>query len=300
MYGPAGASIWSSPTIDVKGGLVYGTTGQSRTDVGTDGADAIVAFDLQTGARRWLMQAVANDNWMQGCEGPVAGPNCPAPLGPDADFGSPAILRTLPDGRRLLIGAQKSGMVHALDPDGAGKIVWRKNLAKDAIVPAGMTLRDRAQPGVVFGMAADQQKLYVAIADPGKSSGHVPLGIYALKLSSGETVWHTSGASVPSCSWGSEGCTGAQRTAVTLIPGVAFAGSANGHMRAYETGDGKVIWDVDTAQVYAAVNGVKAQGGSVEGAATVVAGSTLYVMSGYGSYGGGLGNALIAFTVDGK
>src|ERR1700753_1870618 len=124
--------------------------------------------------------------------------------------------------------------------------------------------------------------------------------MYALKASDGAIVWHAPGALVPSCSWGPSGCTGAQHTAVTLTPGVAFAGSANGHMRAYATGDGRVLWDFDTAKTYVAVNGVTAQGGSIERVATAVAGGTLYVMSGYASYGGGFGNALIAFTVDGK
>jgi polyvinyl alcohol dehydrogenase (cytochrome) len=142
--------------------------------------------------------------------------------------------------------------------------------------------------------------LYVAIADPVKTPGHVPLGVYALSLKDGHIVWHTSGAAVPSCTWGAEGCTGAQRTAVTVIPGAVFAGSANGHMRAYAASDGHVLWDFDTAQRFPAVNGVTAQGGAIEGAAAVVAKGTLFVMSGYASYGGGTGNALIAFTVDGR
>jgi len=300
MYGPAGASIWSPPTLDLQGGIGYATTGNSRTDVPEDGSDAIVAFDLQTGARRWSMQATPNDAWIGGCDPPKPGPNCPKVLGPDIDFGSPAILRNLAHGKRILVAAQKSGMVHALDPDANGKALWRVNLAKDADVPKGVVLRDRENPGVVFGMAADAQKLYVAIADPGKKPGHIPLGVYALNLSNGEIAWHTPGAPVPSCRWGDKGCTGAQRTAVTLIPGIVFAGSANGHMYAYDAKDGKIVWDFDTATTYPAVNGVKAQGGSVEGAATVVAGGALYVMSGYASYGGGLGNALLAFTVDGR
>jgi polyvinyl alcohol dehydrogenase (cytochrome) len=300
MFGPAGASIWSPLTIDTKSEVIYGASAESRTDVPTDGADAIIAFDVRTGERRWVMQATANDNWTWGCEGEVHGPNCPDPVGRDADFASPPILCTLADGKRILIGAQKSGMVHAVDPDAAGEILWRRNIALYARIPPGVILRNHEQPGVVFGMATDAQKLYVAIADPETKPGHVPLGVYALDLYSGEIVWHTPGAAVPSCRWGTQGCTGAQRTAVTLIPGVAFAGSADGHIRAYATDNGAVIWDFDTASTFSAVNGVRAQGGSIEGAATVVAGATVYVMSGYGTYGGGIGNALIAFTVDGK
>ena len=259
-----------------------------------------MAFDLASGARRWVMQATADDAWTQGCEGDVHGPNCPTSIGPDADFASPVILRTLPSGRRVLLGAQKSGMVHALDPDANGRVLWHRDLAADAHVPAGVVLRDREQFGVVFGMAADAANLYVAIADPVKTPGHIPLGVYALDLTDGRIVWHTQGEAVPSCSWGATGCTGAQRTAVTAIPGAVFAGSANGHIRAYAAANGTVLWDFDTARKFSAVNTVTAQGGAIEGTAAVVAHGTVYVMSGYASYGGGTGNALIAFTVDGK
>jgi polyvinyl alcohol dehydrogenase (cytochrome) len=300
MYAPAGVGIWSALTVDVKRGSVYGTTAESKTALSVDTSDAIMAFDLDTGARRWVTQATSNDNWIQGCEGKIPGANCPDPLGNDADFDTPAMLLTSRSGRQILVAAQKSGLVTAVDPDAAGKITWQRNLAQEAEVPSGKILRDRALPGVVYGMAADDSKVYAAIADPSTDKGHIPLGVYALNFSDGNIVWHTPGAPVPSCTWGDLGCTGAQHTAVTLIPGAVFAGSANGHILSYATDDGRVIWDFDTAHSYTAVNGVTAQGGSIERVATVVAGGTLYVMSGYASYGGGRGNALIAFTVDGK
>jgi polyvinyl alcohol dehydrogenase (cytochrome) len=299
MYAPAGVGIWSALTLDVKRAQVYGTTAESKTALSVDTSDAIMAFDSATGARRWSTQATRNDNWIQGCEGGTPGANCPDPLGADADFATPAMLVTTRTGRQILVAAQKSGLVTAVDPDAAGRIVWQRNLAHDAFVPAGVMLRDREQPGV-YGMAADAGQVYATIADPSGDQGHIPLGVYALDASDGAIVWHAPGAAVPSCTWGSLGCTGAQRTAVTLIPGVAFAGSANGHMRAYATGDGRVLWDFDTARAYGAVNGVTAQGGSIERVATAVTAGTLYVMSGFASYGGGRGNALIAFTVDGR
>ncbi len=301
MYGPAGAGVWVPITIDRQLQRAYLGSSESRTDVMTDASDAIIAFDLTDGRRRWVMQATTDDSWTQGCEGDTKGPNCPTVVGPDADFASPVILKLLPGGRRLLFGGQKSGMVHALDPDTNGGIKWQRDLAADAHIPAGVVLRDREQFGVVFGMAADDAHLYVPIADPVKTRGHVPLGLYALDLKDGHIAWHTVGAAVPSCSWGSKGCTGAQRSSVAAMRGVVFAGSANGHLRAYSAKDGRVLWDFDTAQRFPAVNGVVALGGAIEGAATVISKGTVLVMSGYsGSYGGGLGNALIAFTVDGQ
>ena len=45
-----------------------------------------------------------------------------------------------------------------------------------------------------------------------------------------------------------------------------FSGSLDGHLRAFSTEDGRVLWDVDTAKAYATVNGVQAKGGSLDGA----------------------------------
>jgi polyvinyl alcohol dehydrogenase (cytochrome) len=86
--------------------------------------------------------------------------------------------------------------------------------------------------------------------------------------------------------------------AVTLIPGVVFSGSMDGHLRAYETGAGKIIWDYDTLQDYQTINGVEAHGGSLNAAGPTVAGGMLYVNSGYGALGGMPGNVLLAFGAE--
>jgi polyvinyl alcohol dehydrogenase (cytochrome) len=60
------------------------------------------------------------------------------------------------------------------------------------------------------------------------------------------------------------------------------------------------VWDTDTAQKYETVNGVAANGGSIDGPGPVVTGGMVFVNSGYGFVGGMPGNVLIAFSVDGK
>ena len=60
-------------------------------------------------------------------------------------------------------------------------------------------------------------------------------------------------------------CSPAQSAAVSAIPGVAFSGSVDGHMRAYSATDGKIIWDFDTIDIYEHVNGVLGRGGSIDG-----------------------------------
>ena len=66
-----------------------------------------------------------------------------------------------------------------------------------------------------------------------------------------------------------------------MIPGVVFSGSLDGHLRAFSTEDGKVLWDFDTVRDFATVNGVKANGGGVDGPGAIVSGGTVYVGSGY-------------------
>ena len=306
MFGPAGAAIWSSPTIDRSRKLVYATTGNSYADPPSDGGNAFIAFKLDNGERAWVHQATAGDAYTTACERGAGGQgNCPLANGPDVDFGNSAILVNLTGGRRALIAGQKSGVVHALDPDRDGALLWR------ATVGVGGKLG-----GVQWGSAADEQHVYVAVSDvriepvaSGTPGGQpTPFGVHlrvdpkagggllALKLATGEVAWKTPH---PGCV-GAPGCSPAQSAAVTAIPGVVFSGGLDGHLRAYAAATGQIIWDVDTKRSYATVNGVPAQGGSLDGPGAVVVDGMLYVNSGYAIFGGAPGNVLLAFSVDGK
>jgi outer membrane protein assembly factor BamB len=85
-----------------------------------------------------------------------------------------------------------------------------------------------------------------------------------------------------------------------LASGAVFSGSLDGHLRAFSTEDGHLLWDFDTVRDYFTVNGVPAKGGSIDGAGPVVVDGVLYLNSGYPRLGGMPGNALLAFSVDGK
>ena len=91
------------------------------------------------------------------------------------------------------------------------------------------------------------------------------------------------------------GCSPAQPAAVTAIPGVVFSGAMDGHLRAFATADGSVLWDFDTAKPFETVNGAKAVGGSLDGAGPVVSSGMVFVNSGYPRFGGMPGNVLLAF-----
>jgi polyvinyl alcohol dehydrogenase (cytochrome) len=126
-----------------------------------------------------------------------------------------------------------------------------------------------------------------------------PGGLVALRISDGKRVWQAD-PPPPVCSWGSRNCLAAQSQAVSAVPGAVFSGSQDGHLRAYASEDGHVIWDFDTAQTFQTVNGVPGVGGSLDNGGATVADGMVFVNSGYGRITGQPGNLLLAFSVDGK
>jgi len=293
LWGPSGAPIWTSPAIDVKRNAIYATTGNNYSDPATSNSDAFVAFDLNTGKTLWSRQVLSADAWNTSCRlGDRI--NCADADGPDFDFASPPILVTLPNGRRALVAGQKSGIVHAIDPDRNGEILWQSRVGKGGI-----------NGGVQWGSAADQANVYVALSDIGRfpvpnSQATVPDpnvggGMFALRLDNGQRVWHTP---PPPCG-NRERCSPAQSAAVSAIPGAVFSGSVDGHIRAFSTSDGRILWDFDTVRTYETINGVQARGGSLNVAGPAIAGGTIFVNSGY-VQNGIPGNVLLAFSVDGQ
>jgi polyvinyl alcohol dehydrogenase (cytochrome) len=291
LWGPSGAGVWSSPSVDLKKHAVYITTGDSYSDPAAPTSDAFLAFDMETGKLLWSRQMTANDTFIIGC-GSAAKTNCPETPGPDFDFGSSPMLVDLPGGKRALIAGQKSGMVHALDPDQQGEVLWQVRAGKGS-----------ALGGVQWGSAVDGENVYVAVSDLGfmpQTSGRNGLnpkaggGIFAFNMATGKQVWQTP---PPGCA-DRPGCSPAQSAAVTAIPGVVFSGSLDGHLRAYATGSGRIVWDIDTAREYQTVNGVKGNGGSIDGPGPVVVGGMLFTNSGYALFGGAPGNVLLAFSVE--
>ncbi len=287
MYGPAGAAVWSAPTLDLKRHLIYAGTGNSYTESETNTANAIVAIDMDTGSLKWSNQATPRDAFIVGCVNPGVG-NCPKNPGPDVDFGASPILHTLPDGKQVILAGQKSGFVYALDPDNRGKILWSMQ------VGAGSALG-----GVEWGPAADGENLYVAISDVIARPEQAKPGLTAIRISTGERIWQW-GAPKAECTWGAQGCLPSLSAAVTAIPGIVFAGSLDGHLRAYSAAAGGVVWDFDTGRSFEAVNGRPASGGSIDSGGPVLANGMLFLNSGYGRIVGRRGNLLIAFTVDGE
>ena len=283
-WGPSGAATWSTPTVDAKRRLVYATTGNMYTEPQQTTSDAVIAFNMDTGAIAWSAQVTPQDVFVVGCGAP-SGVNCPddADLGPDYDFGNSAILATLPGGRELLLVGQKSGVGWALDPDRRGAVVWQYRAGQGS-----------ALGGMEWGSAFDGDLVYFPVSDV---LGPEPGGLHAVRPDTGQRAWYAPPAALK-CGARSRSCNGALLAAISVIPGVVFAGSYDGGVRAHSTKDGALIWEFDTNRTFDTVNGVAARGGTINGPGPVVAGGMLYINSGYNSFGGRPGNVLLAFGVD--
>ena len=274
-FAPAGAGVWNSPTIDPARGALYIGTGDAYTEPAADTTDAIMAMDLKTGKILWSVQDTPKDTWLAGCNGATPPPNCPKDLGPDHDFGSPPILKTLANGRTILVAGQKSGNVWAHDPDKKGAVIWKTALVSNTSEFGGK---------IVWGGAADNQNAYFGLG---------PGGIGAVQLRDGELKWFTKPELAAALAQhpGHEG-------PLTAIPGIVFSGGWDGVLRALSSSDGKIIWEFNTVQEFATVNGVAAKGGSMGAAGPVVSAGTLYVPSGYVGVRQGIpGNVLLAFSL---
>jgi polyvinyl alcohol dehydrogenase (cytochrome) len=274
-WGPAGAGVWSSPTIDPKRHALYATTGDAYTEPAAKTTDAILSIDLDSGKIQWVVQGTENDTWLGGCSAKNPTGNCPANLGPDHDFSASPILKTLPNGRRILVAGQKSGNVWAYDPDQKGAVVWKTALTSNTTEFGGK---------IIWGGAADGQSAWF-----GLGTG----GIAAVSIKEGERKWFTplEPAAAMAKHAGQDG-------PLTAIPGVVFSGGWDGVLRALSTVDGHVLWEYNTVREFDTVNGVVAKGGSMGAAGPTIVGGTLFTGSGYiGVKNGMPGNVLLAFDL---
>ncbi|HUK34058.1 MAG TPA: PQQ-binding-like beta-propeller repeat protein [Vicinamibacterales bacterium] len=282
LYAPAGGAVWNSPTIDPVKRAVYFGTGDATTAPSPKTTDAIMAVDLDTGKYLWSFQATENDVFMGGCNIPNASDACPKPMGPDMDIGNSPILKTLSNGKRVLIAGTKSADIFALDPDDNGKLLYR-------IHPLGQPLNGngRGRSSIVWGGAADDRLVYYGIGGA---------GLAAVKPESGERAWLFT-PPPPADGRGRGASLGA---AATTIPGVVFEGASDGTLYALSTADGSKLWEYPTAKEFETINRVQpAHGGAIATSGAIVVDGMVYVGSGYavGSGASG-GNVLLAFGID--
>jgi len=285
-WGPAGASIWSSPTIDSRRRAIYAGTGVNSAQPATKTSDAVIAFDQGSGRILWSQQLLAGDVFNFGCTTEQK-PNCPATPGNDLDIGSPPILKEIGGGKRVMVVAAKSGMAYGLDPDAQGEILWKTRLS-----PGG------PEGGVIWGGSSDSKNAYFGISDWDPAKPEAGGGVAAVDLATGKQVWSTP-APKPAC-LNLKGCSAAQPGPTSAIDGAVFVGSHNGHIRAYDTADGHIVWDFDTNRDFETINGIKAHGGSINSTGATIVGGMVYLNAGYSRIPVLPGNVFLAFSPDGK
>jgi polyvinyl alcohol dehydrogenase (cytochrome) len=295
LWGPAGAPIWNSPSIDLKRNRLYVGTGEANSFEAHKNTDALMAFDLTSGKILWSHQATANDVYNVGC-GPRGGAkNCTKDtVYRDVDFGASTILATDASGRDLVLGGQKSGTVWALNPD-TGDVVWRRDIGTGG-----------ANGGIHWGIAADDTHVYAPISYPGRS---IPVpaqvvppdlkpGLYAVNLKDGSIDWKFEVAAdctdarkkfVPRC-----GTVFGLSGAPTIIGDYIVTGGLDGRVYVVEKKTGKLVQTLDTARDFTTVNGVKGNGASIDNASIMAANGMVFVNSGYGLFGQGAGNVMVA------
>ena len=282
LWGPSGVGIWGAPTIDAKRRLVYSGTGPAYSGPAPETTDAVIAFDMDSGEIRWVNQFTV-DVWSGGCgANSDNNPNCPENVGPDIDFSASPILTTTSDGKELIVIPQKSGELHALDPDNNGATLWSYRAG-----PGGPV-------GGVWGSAVEGDTAYVAV---GGYFNQETGGIHAVHIPTGERIWYTPPQDLL-CAPRGPGCSPTQAAAVTAVPGAVFSGAADGGLRAYSSTTGEVLWVFDANRSFETVNGVEANGASFDGPGPVIAGGMVYVLSGDAGFVGRPGNVLLAFSVE--
>lgn len=306
QWGPSGASVWTTPAIDIKRAVLYVGSGENTSPPATDTSDAVIALDLSSGATRWIFQALAGDVWNAACL--MGGANCPPDAGPDFDFGGGLTLAQSTKGQELVIAGQKSGELYALDPDRDGELVWKKRLSQGT-----------SNGGIHWGVASDDRRVFVTIADPPRATpGYKPKpGVYTVNLADGEPLWSLpvergcaiDPADVPRVGlaamqdaasrnpWPDCSFYYGHSAAPLLANGVVYAGALDGKLRMIDADNGTVLRIIDTRNAYAASNGIEGHGGAIDLSGVVVDGQRLFISSGYGMFGQMPGNVLLAYEL---
>ena len=270
-WGPSGAPVWGAPSYDSTRNWLFFGSGQNYSHPTTDTSDAIFAVDATSGEVQWVKQFTANDAFNAACTISLRHPNCAKPTGPDVDFGAPTLLARTPDGKDILLAGQKSGDVHAMNPD-TGKLYWSQKLGRGGIIG-----------GVHWGLAVNESTgtVFVPINDRSAmdypSPGTPSPGLYALDIESGEQRWQFSRDS--RCD--DEECMYGLSSAITAANDIVVTASMDGYLEVMNAADGKLLWSHDTWKTYDSVNGVAVQGGSFDTHGPMIADDQVMVTSGY-------------------
>jgi len=289
QFGPSGAPIWSSPTVDADRNLVYVGTGENYSSPANGYSDAVLAMDMANGEIVWAAQLTKDDAWNGACSRGT--PNCPEEDGPDYDIGAALILTRDGNGREIILVGQKSGMVYALDPAKGGELIWEQRAG------SGGTMG-----GIHYGMSTNGEKLFVGVSDLPTNNpynvGAAHPGVHALDVSTGEILWRND---LPNnCEEGPFLCWPGISAAVSSTSDLVFAGGLDGILRALDTDNGDILWETNTRQSFGLRNGIEAKGGSIESDGPVIVNGQVFITSGYEKWAESPGNVLLVYSLNGE
>lgn len=286
VLAPSGAPVWQAPSMDIERGVVYAGSGQNYTRPASNSSDAVIAFDMTDGDILWIHQTMGDDAFTMACAMGGSHPNCVNP-GPDVDIGAPIVTTTLSNGQDVVIAGSKGAVVVALDPDNQGEVLWSTRVG-----------RGGALGGIHWGMTFYGDTLFVPVSDRGgvndAETSRQP-GLHAIDMKTGEILWY---APVPErCVEGVAGCMDAYSGPATSTDGLVIASSLSGYLFAHDARTGELVWELNTVQDYATINGVAARGGSIDATGPVLSGDYMIVSSGYATFSQMPGNAVLVFRV---
>ena len=281
LLGPSGARCLVEPRRGYRRRALYITTGDNYSAPANATSDAFMALDLATGKVLWTRQMTAGDAWNTACRLPDK-TNCPDGKAPDFDFASPPILVSLANGKRALVAGQKSGMLHAVDPDDSGAILWQARLGSGGTIG-----------GVQWGSAADGTNVYVALSDIVRVPVPNSLGSNAdPKAGGGMFAFNVdrrragvAHAAAAACAHARPLQPGAIRGCDREYPAWCSPGrwmATCARIRRQRSDD---LGLRQRRQTYKTVNGVQARGGSLDGPGPAIAGGMMFVSSGYARAG---------------
>jgi polyvinyl alcohol dehydrogenase (cytochrome) len=324
LFGNNGASVWTTPVIDVAREQLYVGVAQNYTKPVTQYANSVVALNINNGHPVWSFKGA--DPRIQGdtfngscaidyplnlnCDGIVYYPPdyIESPRNPydtevtvyDFDMAT-ASLATTSDGRDILVAPSKSGAVFGLDPS-SGEMIWVNQVGEGAAVG-----------GVHWGLAVDGKRAYVSTVDlvskkalfvldleemwkllkgyigvPAEVTPDGRPGVYAIDLDTGATVWESHPKSFQRLPESEEIVLADTifSAPVTLSNDLVFAASLNGILHAFDKNTGENVWVFDTDTATTSPGGQPGHGGTIDSVGPVLADDMLIVNSGYYFFGG--------------
>jgi polyvinyl alcohol dehydrogenase (cytochrome) len=261
-----GVAMWSTASVDLERGLVYGTTGNNYTEDAGPTSDSIFALHLETGELAWNRQLSEGDVF-----------TIPSPRSPDSDFGTnPILFEATVDGepRRLLGAGQKSGMFWTLDRE-TGEVVWSRQVSGGSALIGGV-FNNGAYDGERIIVAGNNGTSEGPGSEPsnGRSRGiAAPVTtsvLMAMDPATGDVFWERQ---LPAWVWGP----------ITIAGDVGLV-CADNTIQAFDVRTGEKLAQIET-------EGTIASGASI-------AGGRVYFGSGLAYLGTTNGTKVYALTVE--